>query len=171
MQNLLHTLTEDIHINRAQLQSASTQVSRRNYIRSVFALFDYRLYLLRDATLKLMLQQENPADEEALERIVPLLEEHPRLRDNGRVEPELNRAGFLPLLAYTLKQYAALTGYTKDVLSDNRYNDFRNALALRNRITHPRAGDSLEITDEDLASVEKAAEWWDAVEEELKIKK
>jgi len=163
----VHILLADILENHKQLSGSDTPLARRNYVRSVFALFDYRLFALRDATIKLILAQHPPYDEATAARIVPLLEQYPRLRENGRVETELNRNGFLSLLAYTLKQYSGLTGYTKDVLSDHRFTDFRSALALRNRITHPRPGESMDISDDDLASVEKAMRWWDAVMKEI----
>lgn len=159
--DLLELLSQDMRFNLELVQSSSDQCHRRNYVRSVFAYIDASLLSLRKQVLSSVIQTI-PDDEEPLKRIVPLLENFPRLKDNGRMEVEYNKSAFVPLVAYTLKVNAELNGFSKDVLSSNLWNDFRNAVDIRNRITHPKPDLSMDISDEDLTTIHKAIEWWDS---------
>lgn len=50
--------------------------------------------------------------------------------------------------------------YELDLGADNRWNDFKDSIQIRNNITHPKEGDNLELTGGDVDTLMKAKNWF-----------
>ena len=143
------------------MQQEDSPLNRRNYLRSLFALFDAELELLKGDTIQRLKEQYQQGNAEALKHLMPLLEDYPRLEKNGRVRPVWNPSSLVSTLAYVLKMRAILNGTREDVLSDNRWGAFRKAVDLRNRITHPKPEQGLDFSAKEMQLVAAAKEWWE----------
>jgi hypothetical protein len=52
-------------------------------------------------------------------------------------------------------------------VDDGGWNGFKDALVIRNRITHPKSIDDLQLSDNEIQTVADAAEWFLKVQREL----
>ena len=102
-----------------------------------------------------------------IHELYPLMDETTRLSENGELKLDPNRLPFVPLVAYTLKTYARLIGFDREVLSDNGWNAFRETIKVRNRITHPKFYNEIEITDIELKMIDDGWTWWNTIVEQL----
>jgi hypothetical protein len=160
-------LYDDVQQNRKVLVSGDSQLARRNYLRSLFALYEITLSNLRETTTKLLIDKFDLSGEWKLHEIYPLLDETTRLGKNGKLDLEPNRVPFLALVAYTLKTYANQVELDKEVLSDNRWEAFCQSTYIRHRITHPKFHTEIEITDDELKTIDSGLEWWNDTCDEL----
>jgi hypothetical protein len=67
------------------------------------------------------------------------------------------------MLLFTYKTYCELydkLNIYKIFLSDNRFNDFKESIKMRNRITHPKSGKDVFITGNDIQMVISAGDWY-----------
>jgi hypothetical protein len=73
-------------------------------------------------------------------------------------------------VAYTLKTYAKHVGLEKDVLSDSRWEAFCNSTQIRHRVTHPKFHTEIDITDDELKTIDSGLDWWNDICDELREK-
>jgi len=160
MSDNLKWLHGDVQHNREFLEKEDSQLARRNYLRSLVALYELTLSNLRERTAKLIVDSFELDGQWDLHEITPLLDDVATLSDNGKLRLNPNRLPFLSLVAYTLKTYAKLIGYPENVLSDNRWQAFRQTITIRHRITHPKHHSDIDITDDELQLIDEGRNWW-----------
>jgi len=153
-------LFNDVQQNRMALSSNDSQLARRNYLRSLYAFYEVSLSDLREVAAKLLVDGFDISGEWKLHEVFPLLDESARLGKNGKLDLEPNRIPFLSLVAYTLKTFANQVGFEKEVLSDSRWEAFCQSTQIRHRITHPKFHTEIEITDDELRTIDSGLEWW-----------
>lgn len=167
MSENLKWLHIDVESNKELLSKEDSQLARRNYLRSLIALYEFGLSNLRERTAKLLVDKFDVEGQWQLHQLSPLLDEISNLSENGKLKLNPNRLPFLPLLAYTLKTYATQIGYEKQVLSDNRWQAFCRSVKIRHRITHPKLNTDIDITDEELELINEGWTWWNDILEKL----
>lgn len=160
-------LYKDVQENRKALSSNGSQLARRNYLRSLCAFYEVSLSDLREVAAKLLVDDFDLSGEWKLYEIFPLLDESARLDNNGKLDLQPNRIPFLSLVAYTLKTFAKQVGFEKEVLSDSRWGAFCQSIQIRHRITHPKLQTEVEITDDELKTIDIGLEWWKEINCEL----
>jgi len=163
-------LYDDVQQNRNSLACNDSQLARRNYLRSLFAFYEITLSNLREVTAKLLTDEFDLSGEWKLHEIFPLLDEAARISKNGKLDLEPNRTPFLALVAYTLKTYAKQVRFENEVLSDTRWEAFCQSTQIRHRITHPKFHTEIEITDDELKTIDIGLEWWNEICIELQNK-
>lgn len=156
-------LYDDVQRSRNLLEKEDSQFARRSYLRALSAWYELTLSDLREKTAKLLVDRFELWGEWNLHEINPLLDEFSNLSGNGNLHLTPNRQPFLSLVAYTLKTFAKLTGYSGDVLSDHRWLSFQETIRIRHRITHPKFHSSIEITDDELKTIDEGRAWWDEI--------
>ena len=172
--NLLKSLMDDEIAAWEQLAQSDDQFKRRTYVRTVFASIEGETFRRKQAALTWAeLRQEIlgvSSSREQLEKVTHVELTGAELALIREEQYELNNKGearigkkFLKAadnLRFSFKLYAKATNssYELDVGGIGWYS-FLKALAVRNRISHPKHERDLVITDEDLDSVQKAAEW------------
>ena len=164
-------LFDDVQENRKLLYSNESQLARRNYLHSLYSFYEASLSYLREETARLMVDDFDLSGEWRLHEVSPLLDESARIGKNGKLELEPNRIPFLSLVAYTLKTFAKQVGFEKEVLSDSRWQAFCQSTQIRNRITHPKFHTEVEITDDELKTIDIGLEWWKEINSELQNKR
>ncbi|PKO12234.1 MAG: hypothetical protein CVU39_25130 [Chloroflexi bacterium HGW-Chloroflexi-10] len=164
-------LYNDVQENRKVLSSNDSQLARRNYLRSLYSFYEVYLSDLREVVAKLLVDDFDLSGEWKLHEVFPLLDESARLGKNGKLDLEPNRIPFLSLVAYTLKAFAKQVGFEKEVLSDSRWEAFCQSTQIRHRITHPKFHTEIEITDDELKTIDSGLEWWKEINSELQNKR
>lgn len=160
MSDNLKWLHDDVQQNREFLEKEDSQLARRNYLRSLVSLYELTLSNLRERTGKLVVDSFELAGQWNLYEMTPLLDEIANLTENGKLRLSPNRLPFLSLVAYTLKTYAKLIDYPENLLSDNRWQSFRQTTTIRHRITHPKYHSDINITDDELQLIDEGRFWW-----------
>ena len=152
---LFAVLISDLHACRDQLESRPTQCHRRSLARAIFALVDGQLFMLKQHVLKFSKYDGWTLDEEDEE----LLSEQRKPQNNGKIAPR-----FLPTirnLEYAIDSYSLLSWAKYKLDKTTRgWEAFIRAMAIRNRITHPKNWRSLDITDSELEHLYSATEWF-----------
>jgi hypothetical protein len=167
----IESLYNDVQQNRKALSSNDSQLARRNYLHSLYAFYETSLSNLREVAAKLLVDDFDLSGEWKLHEVFPLLDESARLSKNGKLDLEPNRISFLSLVAYTLKTFAKQVGFEEEVLSDNRWEAFCQSTQIRHRITHPKFHTEIEITDDELKTIDRGLEWWKEIYTELQNKR
>ena len=156
----LTELIKDVKKNEQLISKEDTQFHRRNYIRALFSLFEASLSNLREeVATKLnnkILQQETFS----ILQFLPLLDEDVQLKSNGELNYVPNKYPFKNQVAYIFKKYAELTNTKINPLSNHKWDSFRKAIKIRNRITHPTDLYDTQISDDELKIIFEANEWW-----------
>ena len=160
--NEVDLLADDAIATYERIAIEDTQLNRRNYVRALFAFYDGALSDLREQTAQLMITFFELKGEWKIHELSPLMDDRGRLANNGKLTIEPNRLPFKELVAYTFKKYAELTKSELDVLSDNGWNEFKKSIKIRHRITHPKFHSDVDISDEELDSLEAGRIWWDS---------
>lgn len=156
-------LKDDVVQNLDVLNKNDTQLSRRNYLRSLCAYYEYVLSILQEVVTSILTDEYDlhSKNKEGIEffRIIPLLDFTVRLDESGNYRLEPNKTPLCSMVAYTLKTYAELVEINNP-LSDKRWNDFRLTIKIRNRITHPKNANEICISDSELQLISAGWNWW-----------
>jgi hypothetical protein len=146
-------------------------LDRRNYVRSLFALFEATLVNLRETVAQLLVDKATSTGRWDQHALIPLLDETVTLGDGGKLRTEASKLPFLNLVAYTLKKYSETVGLdAAKHFSDNGWNCFQQALKnVRHRITHPKRDDSVDISDSDIKTLKAAHRWWKRILRDLHL--
>ena len=167
MENNAQWLYDDVNQNRNEVTKNDSQLTRRNYLRSVIAFYEVTLSDLREIAAGFIVDEYYFSGKINFHELFPLLDEVSRLTDNGKLKSEPNRIPLLSLVAYTLKTFAKQVNLQKDVLSDNRWEAFCQSIKIRHRITHPKFHSDIEITDEEIKIIDNGLDWWKEIRSEL----
>jgi len=90
-----------------------------------------------------------------------LAEKTPTLSDTGKIIKRQQQQSMTPHIAFTLRQAAELSGVDADqFFGDNGWNEFKKAVTLRHRLTHPKSKDDVHVSDDDCEHVGRGLEWF-----------
>lgn len=134
-----------------------SQFAHRTLIRTYFAFVEGVAYQLRQVTMAslegtdLLTQGETAL----------LREERFQLNSKGEPEAKENFQSTIPNLLFSVRCYVKNHGatYAPDT-GHHGWESMKRAIAVRDRITHPKSATGLEITDEDVNHFVKGAVWW-----------
>lgn len=156
----LKQLIEDLERNKTLLSSNTTQFHRRNYLRSLFSLFEASLSNLREDVATRLNYKMLAQEQLRIHDYIPLLDEVVQIKENGDIYFVPNRYPFQNLVAYVFKKYSELSNECYNPLSNHKWNSFKQAIKIRNRVTHPKDNEDANISDDELDLIYEAEEWW-----------
>src|ERR1051325_8297310 len=147
------------------IHNSESPFLRRVYIRSIFAFIEAMVYRMKQAAL-LRAVGGNPAGTAA--EIALLREETYDLDGKGeaRARPKFLKA--IGNLKFAVKMYSRY--YNANYAFQARgkgWDDFVLAVAIRNRLTHPKTDTDVHVSDADLLTVQNAYEWFKQLTIEL----
>ena len=173
--SLFKALSDDAIAADEERTQSDNQFKRRTYVRTVFALIEGDTFRRKHAALMLHdLYQEMlgvSAPPEQLAKVTQVVftdaeialirEEQYELDNKGEVQTRQKFLRPAANLRLSFKVYAKATdsSYELDV-GGIGWDSYLKALAVRNRITHPRYERDIEISDEDLDVIQKAFQWY-----------
>lgn len=159
LEEMQRILKNDMYeIAKMPIGEESHDIAFRAILRTAFAYMEAMIFCLKSIALKLSvfgLGQFSPAE------IAMLGEYSYELDDKGRAKTQVK---FIPLLknirfAFEAGRRALHLRFTLNV-GDARWDSFQKALEIRNRITHPKIPDDLHLSEEDLAHIKSAFNWF-----------
>ena len=154
---LFNSLVDDVLVaTDIWKANPSHSTPRRIYVRSVFACIEGVVQVMKSASVTI-----NDAHELAClsaEELCVLREQESFVADNGALRSKKMRISLLPNLLFTVHIFERVKGVPHvDYTSDPRMPTLREAIQIRDRLTHPRRLSDLEITLDDIKIVDSAA--------------
>lgn len=134
------------------------QTERRAMIRAVFAYIEGTCFSLRRAAIELarLFQVELSAGEIQVANEVTY-----SLTEKGRVEERVLLTPTLSNVRFAMSLFAkSVNAEYEFPAGEVEFEKLRIAQLVRNRLTHPRTGSELLVSDEEFKAVERAAEWF-----------
>ena len=160
LKDSFETLVEDTNKAHEEMMKHGTQYTRRVFVRTALASIENFIYVIKILTL----QYSQITDANfSLSELALLKEESYELSNRGKAQV---RPKFLRLLDNFRFAASCLTktfgsDFKLDVEGEG-WRCFRELVEIRHRITHPKPGRSLEITNEDMQICGKGMNWfWD----------
>jgi hypothetical protein len=161
LERIRGTFIDDVREARLRVDASDLQFDRRAYIRAVFAsvegmVFEFKRVLLvahDGGILKL-----TPAEAAILR------EETYDLSETGKPVVRTKYSSLLPTLRFAVSLFGRMLGVQYEPAVDGAgWQAFRQALEIRNRVTHPRSLEEGQLSDEDLKVVHQANDWYEGV--------
>lgn len=140
-------LVSDVIAVKSRQSEADTQQSRRELIRTVFAAVEGLVWVYRGhiVTAAQHIDALNPEEE------IVLSETSYQITEQGKVVAQ-PRFTSLPAMIRLITRLANRVSPEFDVAFDTSdWEGFRRAIAIRNRVTHPKSESDLRIGDADIA--------------------
>jgi hypothetical protein len=151
-------LDRDIEMCSAMLKGKDSSFWRRTFVRALFAAIEGVNHRLKH--LALNVDDIAPFDFTLAERAM-LLEESYDIDDSGKAVVTKSKLRTANNLLFSLKIFARAFRVTYEIdKSSGEWNSFRDALKIRDRITHPKSFDDLIISDEEAETIRKTANWY-----------
>ncbi len=143
--------------------NSDDQYSRRVSIRALFAMIEGLSFSMKDVVRSTLSElPEAAAAKLGFGRadLAILHEESYTLKDNGSVKAGTSFMKLIPNLRFAMSSYARLltVSFTPDCTAPG-WLAFKDLVSIRNRITHPKKTNDLEVTDEDLSAFLKGGAW------------
>ncbi len=152
---LIRTLIEDVIAARRRLEAADTQTARRDVVRASLAAMEGEIWLAREHVRDSLrtLDELSPLADLALRETTY------QVTDGGKLV-EQARSISLPVAVRLIVAQAQIICPDLDVdFAGKGWDNLRNAVAIRNRITHPRPGRDLNVTTDELRIIESGLNW------------
>lgn len=138
---------------------------RRLYVRSTFASIEGLSFFLKQHTLNNRLIEcydsfkSGEIPDLPLRDLCLLKEETYTLEDNGKPKTSNAKLRTVPNLLFALTSFAESVGSGYKMEKDKGYTSLKDAILIRDRLTHPKDLAALIVTDEELQTVKNAFDW------------
>lgn len=137
---------------------ATPDFCARTFVRTMAAEFETRLYLLQDFMLKI--HDETANIKFSSEELAILKSESYGLRSNGDVWVSTRFYPFKEHLLFTLRLFARrFNPKAEPDTSGAGWQSVQRFVEIRNRLMHPKSMRDLQITDEEIDSINEAQDW------------
>jgi hypothetical protein len=152
-------LNADLDAALAYGRQVNTAYAQRALVRAHFALVEGLSYQLRQISI---------ASLQGTDLLTPvelalLKEERFSIDEEGRPRATEQYLPFPQSLLFSIRCYVKNHGadFQPD-LGGSGWSAMRKATEIRNKVTHPKSSESLELSDDDLRAFVDAATWWKA---------
>lgn len=139
-------------------KSTSDQLARRSYIRSLFAEIEGQIFGLKRIALEIYeFEKKHLLPEE----VILLREGVPELEAEGKVKTRSANLKFRPNLRFAFRTFAEIlnASYVMNV-GGRGWAALDSSVAVRNRLTHPKAPEDLNVTDDEISTAGEAHLWF-----------
>lgn len=162
---IVKVLSQDVAINYSFVKREKSDIAKRNYIRSLFALYEIVLANLREQIASRII---NNKDELDIHEIYLLMDESSTVGENGKISKRPKQIVFKNQIKYVFKLFCREYGIENDIFTSG-WDDFVKSIQIRHKITHPKYEKDISISDKELETVEKGRKWWNESLSKFKI--
>lgn len=160
LKSVYKILSDDMDAAVAYSAKHSNPFAHRTVVRTLFSLIEGLAFQLRQVTVASLAPHAGSGNLTIAE-LVLLREERYNLNAKGEPEASQNFQNFLPNLLFTIRSYGKNHGATfRADTSARGWEAMRQAVSLRNRITHPKSVADLTLSNQDQLHLIEAAAWW-----------
>ena len=153
-------LLDDAHMAETLLDAEGSQFHRRAYVRSVFAMIEGTIWVLKQVIL------EAPTVSGAPKRLsigecAMLADCGFDLTSSGEVRTQVKFVRLPENLRFTFRMMSKCFGIVLDLkVGTDSWNNLLKSQAIRNRITHPKTTEDYKIDDDEIQFVRDASSWF-----------
>lgn len=152
---LIRLLIEDVIAAQTRLRLKDDQTTRRDIVRASLAAMEGLTWLARDHVHKVL---------DHIDELTPIIdlalrEQAYTVSDNGRVQLQQRSVPLPTALRLVASQAQHISPDLEVAFSVCGWADLQHAVSIRNRITHPRPGSDLAVSDEELDQIESGLFW------------
>lgn len=152
-------LLEDAAEAEALLDEKDTQFFRRAYIRSIFALIEGTIWLIKQVCLKAKPHRGHRFIDVA--EYALLTDQSYELKNNGEPSVQTKYLKLPDNLRFTAKVVQRLFQATLDLgVGTTKWENFLKSVRVRNRITHPKTAEELTIKDDEISLCKEVSSWF-----------
>ena len=157
LKDIFRILNGDVDEAMAYGRSNPSEFAHRSLVRAHFALIEGLSFQLRQVTLASLIDTDFLTSAE----IALLREERYSIDSSGNPKTQEVFNSFLPSLLFSIRCYLKNHGASYQVNTTcDGWLSMQKAVKIRNRVTHPKNVESLELSDQDLKNFRDAAIWW-----------
>lgn len=154
-ESLFRTLTYDVMEAISRLESDGTQSNRRNLVRTMFAaiegyVWEYRRYV---RSLAQDIDTISPLMELALSEITYSVGE------NGNIEQHVRYISLTAMIRLVTKLAQKISPKLKADFGSGGWLQLKKAIAVRNRVTHPKSMADLHISSDEIEFSKQGYFW------------
>ncbi|WP_020606532.1 hypothetical protein [Spirosoma spitsbergense] len=156
--NLLH----DSALAELLLETADVPFHRRTYIRTIFASIEGCVWIMKQVCL--YAEKSPDAPEMPISEYLLLSETEYSLKSNGDIREQARFLSLNDNLQFVTKvvNYRHSAGIELGV-GTKAWQNFQDAIKIRNRITHPKSSDDVTITDTEMQLCIGVSHWFNGL--------
>lgn len=155
---IIHSLSEDLKLCSEEADKTKSQFWRRAYARALFAYIEGLTYLKK---LQAYYAHKTGKAEYTKAELAVILEETYELNSKGEATERTTFNNIDKNIRFAFQVYAQIYGLDFQLdCSDHRWDAFKKAVKIRNRVTHPKRLSDLTITDADMQTLDDALVWY-----------
>jgi hypothetical protein len=152
---LIMVLATDADACEAEVTRTGSSLAKRNFVRALFAWIEAISYLMRRVVWEKLSKQ--PLTPESIPKLLAASERAYSVDGQGEVVETKLMTRTSNNLAFSLRSFANVVGLSLTINKGNRnWQSYSEALKIRDRITHPKRLEDLELTDADIEAVREA---------------
>jgi len=153
-------LVADEKICMQKAGETGSQFWYRMFIRSFFAHVEGISFKLKKHAL--YWDRKQKSNKLTVGEIAIINEENYKLKDNGKVTAYPSFSNVDKNLRFAINVFSKVHSITFEwkLKNDPRWNDFKDTIKIRNRLTHPKKAEELDFTQEEGDKLFRAHEWF-----------
>lgn len=154
----LLALSDDVDRAEKEMVVNDDSYSRRNYIRALSAMIEGTIYILKRTVL---LAASTGPGALSIAELALLKEESFYLTDNGVPKVQKKYTKTSDNLLFTKSCLEKAFGYSLDLnATPDNLKEFKQAISIRNRITHPKELHEFEVSKEESELARRVYQWF-----------
>ena len=158
----------DVARAEEMLNESDEGFNRRTFVRAMFAFIEADVWGRK--RIALLLHERSAAKPIlTIAEVAIASEEIANLKEDGSASTTSPRLKFLPNLKFSFRAFAAafeVQNYSLEI-AEAGWSDLRNAVRIRDRLMHPKGGNSFTVSDDEIAVCTRALGWYDAASSRL----
>lgn len=148
-------LAHDIILSSRRLKADNNQAARRDFVRTVFVAIEGWLWEYRQQVHRTIGDTRDFSPTEA----AAFAETTYTISDTGKLREQMRQFPLGPIFRFATRVVEEEYGKQIVDFSSKNWHNFNRAVAIRNRITHPKKISDLTLSDDDIAIVRASYEW------------
>ena len=148
-------LAHDIIVSGRRMKTESSQAARRDFVRTVFAAIEGWLWEYRQQVQRIIGDTRDFSPSE----MAALAETNYTISDYGKLREQTRQFPLTTMLRFVTRLVEQEYGQQIVDFASTNWQNFNQAIAIRNRVTHPKKIADLTLSDSDIAIVRASYEW------------
>ncbi|PSB18168.1 hypothetical protein C7B61_12710 [filamentous cyanobacterium CCP1] len=158
----LMVLLDDANAAETLLDATDGQFERRAYVRSTMVMIEGTIWILKQTCLKA--SNPNRTRHLAVAEFAMLSDQTYDLKNNGEVRTTTKFLKLPDNLRFTINMCNRLFGCSLNLQAgDASWDRFLKAVAVRNRIMHPKVITDFEITNQEIDNCKQVVSWFNTM--------
>jgi len=159
----IKNLIDDVHNCEATLDKRFPH-TRLSYVRSVFAMIEGTIHCVKE----LEFAEAYKHGKASIPEFVALKERIVEIKNNGNIRESDKFVPTVNNLRFMSRMFRKIFGKELGLeIGTTSWENFKNAVKIRNRITHPKGWGDIDLTEEELETIKSVNVWFNSIIEQI----